>query len=191
MTKLLQVKVGVGVGVGGGALITICHEIHNLHLRAGASQRRDSASERRDEIPPFTCIRNFIIPPTIPHRSSLENVSTFTCNCHWESRLWLAPVFASSPDYTPPLIIRNRPDFHLQLLRGHLYWVFSPSNLINAPIQPDYQLQSCLTTVISSRISLLTIIQAVMCPTASRNGASWTKSLHDWSPLMLWKLLDF
>ena len=67
-----------GGGGGGGVFVMYTIEIQNLHLRAGASQRRDSASQRRDEIPPFTCIRNFIIPPTIPHRSSLENVPTFT-----------------------------------------------------------------------------------------------------------------
>ena len=35
----------------------------------------------------------------------------------------------------------------MQLLIGHLYWVFSSSNVIKAFIQPDYQLQSCLLTV--------------------------------------------
>ena len=66
---------------GGGVFVMYTIEIHNLHLRVGASQKWDSASQRWDEIPPFTCIRNFIIPPTIPHRSSLENIPPFTCNC--------------------------------------------------------------------------------------------------------------
>ena len=76
-----------GGGGGGGVFVMYTIEIQNLHLRAGASQRRDSASERRDEIPPFTCIRNFIIPPTIPHRSSLENVPPFTCSSSWATSI--------------------------------------------------------------------------------------------------------
>ena len=58
-------------GVGGGVFVMYTIEIHNLHLREGASQRRDSASQRRDEIPPFTCIISLHHPPTIPHHSSL------------------------------------------------------------------------------------------------------------------------
>ena len=41
---------------GGGVFVMYTIEIHNLHLRVGASQRWDSASQRWDEIPPFTCI---------------------------------------------------------------------------------------------------------------------------------------
>ena len=56
-----------GGGGGGGVLIMYTIEIHNLHLRAGASQSRDSASQSRDEIPTFTCIMFLHHPPTIPH----------------------------------------------------------------------------------------------------------------------------
>ena len=66
----------------------------------------------------------------------------------WDPSFHLHYLFTSSPDYTPPLIIIKHPSFHLQLLIGHLYWVFSSSNAIKAFIQPDDQLQSCLLTVL-------------------------------------------
>ena len=43
--------------------------------------------------------------------------------------LTLAHGFTSFPDYTPPL---NPPPFHLQMILGHLYWVFSSSPIIKS-----------------------------------------------------------
>ena len=51
-----QWRWGVGWGGVGIAVITICHENHNLHLRGGASEKEDSASPREDKILPRTCI---------------------------------------------------------------------------------------------------------------------------------------
>ena len=61
------VESGWCTGGGGGVFVMYTIEIHNLHLRAGASQSRDSASQSRDEIPTFTCIMFLHHPSTIPH----------------------------------------------------------------------------------------------------------------------------
>ena len=50
---------GGGWGGVGIAVITICHENHNLHLRGGASEKEDSASPREGKILPRTCISFF------------------------------------------------------------------------------------------------------------------------------------
>ena len=98
-------------------------------------------------------------------------------------------VFASSPDYTPPLIIIKHPDFHLQLLIGHLYWVFSSSNMIKAFIQPDYQLQSSLLTVLFM-VFISNHHTGSSVPDCQLQRCLMNKSLHNCHWCYIWMQLD-
>ena len=74
-------------------------EIHNLHLRAGASQSRDSASQSRDEIPTFTCRFFCTIPRLYP-----------TAHHYKTSRLSLATV--DRPPLLSVFIIKHHKSFN-------------------------------------------------------------------------------
>ena len=133
--------------MGGGAVITICHENHILHLRAGASQSRDSASQSRDKIPTSLALVFCTIHPLYP-----------TPNLYKSSRLSLAAAigcpdctcisFFTIPRLYPTPNLYKSSRLSLATAYGPpLQCVFTIQHH-KSPIQPDYQLQSYLMTVL-------------------------------------------